>query len=213
MSWTSPRTWAAGETETAAIFNSALRDNLNVIKTPIDNSGRIMLGIRGVYYGGSTTVGANSNAAGSGDTTLSTFTTTIPTGVFVNPGDGLLIDGIAFCAANTNSKSLKIKMDSLTPVTVFTNAANVANHNIPFQVYCLRSLNTSSGSIGVYGWSFTGAAHGGSPGTYPLNGTFGSPTYDIVHTLTFIGVGVAASDIVLADMQVVRLQSLTGAQL
>lgn len=33
MSWTTPRTFVAGETETAAIFNAHLRDNLNAIAT------------------------------------------------------------------------------------------------------------------------------------------------------------------------------------
>ena len=32
MSWTAPRTWAAGETLTAALLNTHLRDNLNAIR-------------------------------------------------------------------------------------------------------------------------------------------------------------------------------------
>ncbi len=32
MAWTSPRTWAAGETLTAALLNTHLRDNLNAIR-------------------------------------------------------------------------------------------------------------------------------------------------------------------------------------
>ena len=32
MAWTSPRTWAAGETVTAALLNTHLRDNLNAIR-------------------------------------------------------------------------------------------------------------------------------------------------------------------------------------
>ena len=32
MAWTSPRTWAAGETLTAALLNIHLRDNLNAIR-------------------------------------------------------------------------------------------------------------------------------------------------------------------------------------
>lgn len=31
MAWTSPRTWTAGEVPTAAIFNSAVRDNLKAL--------------------------------------------------------------------------------------------------------------------------------------------------------------------------------------
>ena len=34
MAWTSPRTWAVGETVTAALMNLHLRDNLNAIASP-----------------------------------------------------------------------------------------------------------------------------------------------------------------------------------
>lgn len=35
MSWTTPRTFVAGEVETAAIFNAHLRDNLNFLKSGV----------------------------------------------------------------------------------------------------------------------------------------------------------------------------------
>src|SRR5262245_26789338 len=34
MAWTTPRDWTAGETVTAAMLNTHLRDNLNAIVTP-----------------------------------------------------------------------------------------------------------------------------------------------------------------------------------
>lgn len=41
MAWTTPRTWVDGETPTATIFNAHLTDNISVLKTPIDDLGRI----------------------------------------------------------------------------------------------------------------------------------------------------------------------------
>ena len=40
MAWTTPRTWVSGELVTAALFNTHIRDNLNILKTPINNSGQ-----------------------------------------------------------------------------------------------------------------------------------------------------------------------------
>tara|TARA_R110002020_G_scaffold2230_3_gene10423 strand:- start:31323 stop:32504 length:1182 start_codon:yes stop_codon:yes gene_type:complete len=41
MAWTTPRTWVSGELVTAALMNSAIRDNLNILKVPINDSGQL----------------------------------------------------------------------------------------------------------------------------------------------------------------------------
>jgi len=41
MAWTAPRTWVSGELVTAALFNVQLKDNLTILKTVINNSGRL----------------------------------------------------------------------------------------------------------------------------------------------------------------------------
>lgn len=41
MAWTAPRTWSPGETVTASLMNTHLRDNLLVLKTNIDDDGNI----------------------------------------------------------------------------------------------------------------------------------------------------------------------------
>lgn len=38
MAWTTPRTWVAGETVTASLMNTHVRDNLDYLKTQADNS-------------------------------------------------------------------------------------------------------------------------------------------------------------------------------
>lgn len=39
--WNPPRTWNAGETVTAVLMNQQVRDNLNILKTSIDDDGKI----------------------------------------------------------------------------------------------------------------------------------------------------------------------------
>ncbi len=41
MSWTTPRTWSAGELVTVGMFNQQIRDNMDHLKTSIDDSGKI----------------------------------------------------------------------------------------------------------------------------------------------------------------------------
>jgi hypothetical protein len=41
MGWTTPRTWSPGETVTATLMNAHVRDNLNVLKTSIEDDGSI----------------------------------------------------------------------------------------------------------------------------------------------------------------------------
>lgn len=42
MAWTAPRTWVAGELVTETLLNEQLRDNLLILKTSIDSSGKLI---------------------------------------------------------------------------------------------------------------------------------------------------------------------------
>ena len=42
MAWTSPRDWVADELVTETVLNVHLRDNLNFLKTSIDDTGKIV---------------------------------------------------------------------------------------------------------------------------------------------------------------------------
>lgn len=42
MAWTSPKTWVSGELVTDEDMNAQLRDNLLILKTSIDNNGKIV---------------------------------------------------------------------------------------------------------------------------------------------------------------------------
>ena len=43
MSWSAPRTWSPGETVTAQLMNLHVRDNMNILKTPINDDGTLQL--------------------------------------------------------------------------------------------------------------------------------------------------------------------------
>lgn len=71
MAWTTPRTWVAGETVTAALFNTHIRDNLNALKSPPTDSQRLdeaNLTTTAVAF-------ADIDAAGDPDLSLSITTT------------------------------------------------------------------------------------------------------------------------------------------
>jgi len=42
MAWTTPKTWLAGELVTETSLNTYIRDNQDILKTPIDNTGKII---------------------------------------------------------------------------------------------------------------------------------------------------------------------------
>ena len=77
MAWTTPRTWAANEVVTAAIMNSHVRDNENILKTSIDNNGHLILPVF-------QTKTANYTILSTDDIVVCTsgsFTVTLPTAV------------------------------------------------------------------------------------------------------------------------------------
>jgi hypothetical protein len=59
MAWTTPRTWTAGEVVTAAMMNTHIRDNLNVLKTNIGDDGSIAMSPARARFAGSGTVAGN----------------------------------------------------------------------------------------------------------------------------------------------------------
>ena len=42
MAWTTPKNWLAGELVTETLLNAQIRDNLLILKTPINDSGKLI---------------------------------------------------------------------------------------------------------------------------------------------------------------------------
>jgi hypothetical protein len=76
MAWTTPRTWNPGETVTASLMNTHVRDQLNVLKTSINNDGTIatsaflaQLGLGKLIFARSTSDFTKNNSTTLGDVT------------------------------------------------------------------------------------------------------------------------------------------------
>ena len=73
MAWTTPRTWSTGDLVTASHMNEQVRDNQTILKSSIDNNGKIVA-ISSTYFAsldGSNLTGVAKLAAAN------TFTTGI----------------------------------------------------------------------------------------------------------------------------------------
>lgn len=199
MAWTQPRIWSAGESPTAYIFNTQIRDNENVLKTCIDDTGRIVTGLFGVAYsGGGAISGVNANT-GTGSTKLTGYSCTVPANALANPGDSIIIEGTLVLANNTNAKTLGLKFGGGSTLTILSNAAAVVNHIVPFRVVLNRH---SSVQIVIWGMAYPGATGGGAPSTYLVNVNSSSIDFTIPNVLDVYAQGGATGDIFLTDYTV-----------
>lgn len=108
MAWTLPRTWSPGETVTASLMNAHLRDNLNVLKTSIDNDGLLVdarLDLASVATIGLHRAAPGTGSSTSGETSL-TGDITIPANTLVTNGDAIRVVMLLHTAANANNKGL-----------------------------------------------------------------------------------------------------------
>ncbi len=196
MPWTTPRTWNVGETVTATVFNQHVRDNLNVVKTNIENYGNAPggAGAYGKPYPQNLiyrVTGAVSNS-GSGETVLKSFT--LPA---LADGEGVDLDVPMSLAANTNVKTLRIDIAGQKG-TLFVSSANVAS-NVG-QIFISLSRFSSTVAV-VRGLAFFDAAVGAAPTIWQvaISLTIGLGTPRLV---SITGQGTASADINAVDMRV-----------
>jgi hypothetical protein len=109
MAWTTPRTWSAGETVTATIMNTHIRDNLNILKTTIQNDGTILA--ESITKGMKSLGASVADAANSGTGETSLMSTTILASGFDTNGMAAYIFGGGNGANNANNKRIKLKFD------------------------------------------------------------------------------------------------------
>ncbi len=215
MNWRTQKNWLTGELVVAAHENSFIRDALNILKTFQDGSSRHLLQLKGYAYGaGGASAGVNANAAGGSDTLLTGYQTALPEGLFSQPGDALVVEGTLSLAANTNSKTAKIRIaapgtgGSAGAVTFLVDAANVANHIVPFRLILSRD---SASAIEEYGLAWPGAASGGNPTTYLSKGAMAGLTLSGALALEVFLASSGAGDIFLTDFSVEMYLGALGA--
>jgi hypothetical protein len=205
MAWTDPRTWTPGETVTASLMNAHVRDNMNVLKTPMDNSGRLYTLLKGVAFSA-----GQGNAAGGGDTQLTSYDTAVEGGLLGQPGDHLIVEGLFTLAANTNAKTVKMQVASGTLASVFSIATNVANHRVPFRVVILRRGQTTAAIWGMF-WSYGGPALPAVAAlSWAMSGSLSTLDWNAAQTLKIFASGAGASDLVLTDYTVRVARSVLG---
>lgn len=202
MAWTTPRTWVALEVVTASIMNTHVRDNLNVLKTQVDNDGSLRTLLKGFAFSS-----GQGNAGGGGDTQLTSYTVTIPANFLSQPGDALVMEGTLTAAANTNSKVMKVAVNGVK-VTVFTNAQNVANHIVTFRLM-IRYRTGSTGSI--TGYFHYGSANQAASTVWMVNAALGaSPDFTASQALDIYLASATANDLKLTDYFVDSQRGLNG---
>lgn len=151
-----------------------------------------------------------ANAAGGGDTRLTSYDVVIPAGLIGQPGDGLVLEGGLALAANTNAKTLKVALlggGSPATVTVFTSSANVAGHIVAFRIV-MRRRSATGGAI--TGASLVGAANQGATTTVLLNTGLGTIDWSIEQTIALYLAGASANDLLMTDFQVTLLKGAAG---
>ena len=200
MAWTTPRTWVPAELVTAALLNAHVRDNLNLVKTQMDDEGALKTLLAGFAF--ST---GDGNDAGSGDTQLSLYDVTIDADFLGQPGDALVIDGTFSISANSGTKTAKMQVASGTLITILstTGTTNI----VPFR-YVLRRRGSTTGSLTGIAWE--GAASGGTPTPYMVNSALGSVDWTSSQTLKIFGAATNADDILLTDYTVNQARGVTG---
>lgn len=133
MAWTTPRTWSPGETVTASLMNAHVRDNMNILKTPITDSGLIQA-INSTYFSslagglitGLTRSLKQDGAAHVGSTTVETDAST-----YTLPGATLSADGMLLrvrvwgkTAAGASTRTIKVYWNAASVHTFTTVVAS-----------------------------------------------------------------------------------------
>lgn len=200
MGWSTPRTWNPGETVTASLMNAHIRDQLNVLKTKIDDQGILLTELAAFAFSS-----GQGNAAGGADTQLTSYNVTIPAGFLAQPGDALIIEGAFVTAANANTKTGKLQVDSATLMTILSTTGS--SHVVPFRL-ALRRRTSTGGSLTGITWQ--GAADAGNPTPRLTNANPGTLAWGSAQTLKIFAAGTAANDLRLTDYMVSYTRVPTG---
>lgn len=203
MAWTTPRTWSPGEKVTAAMMNQHVRDQMNVLKTQIDDDGSLRPLLKGFGFSA-----GNTNGAGSVDTQFTGYDVTIPANFLSQPGDALLVEGILAVANNADAAKLcKVQLASATIRTIMSTAANIAAHIVPFRLFIVRRTSTTGAMTGL---SWPGAAAGGVPTNYLINFGLSAIDWTTSQVLKIFGNSATASTVTLTDYRVASERGLGG---
>jgi hypothetical protein len=149
-----------------------------------------------------------SNGVGSVDTLLSGFNVNIFANHLALPGDAIVLEGVLSVAANAdNPKLFRISLGTGPITTIWSSAANVANHVVPFRCVVRRRTSTNA-SVTSIAW--TGAASGGAPTAYMVVTNMNPVDFTAYQALKVYGNSATAGTVKLTDYSVVNQLGLNG---
>lgn len=203
MSWVLPRTWNAGEVVSAAQLNIHIRDNSNLLATNVQvtaaggsSFGWLCPGIKNYGYSS-----GQGNGAGSVDTQLTSFDTTIPANSMTKPGDAVIIEGMWVTSATAGTRTGKIQLGSGTLVTIIVTTQ--ASINIPFRIVLRRRTSTVGSITGIHVLSLSAL--------YLNNAGLSSLDFTTSQTLKFFANAATSGMLTLCDLRVTWGLVLAGA--
>jgi hypothetical protein len=150
-----------------------------------------------------------ANGAGAVDTELTSYGVFIPANYLKAAGNAIIMEGTMAVAANGDTKLLKVKVGAGTLTTLWSSAANLANHVVPFRVVIRRRLSTSGSVAAVF---FDGVASGaGSPAPFMTYTTLGTLDWTTNQVLKLFANVNTATSITMQDYTVYGVRTENGA--
>jgi hypothetical protein len=120
MTWTTPRTWVAGETVTAALLNTHVRDNLNmVVQSATSGAGAIL-------QSGTDTVSLSAAVTATKAITFATAFAAAPNvtvgSQFTTSGATDFVAGVDATVGNPTTTGFTVRVMSTTKISITTTA-------------------------------------------------------------------------------------------
>lgn len=192
MAWTAPRTWSHGETITSTIMNTDVRDNLNLLKTFIRDTGKQCNQVKSFGFSA-----GQGNAAGGAPTELTSYTWTLPGKTLSRQGSTLTIEMLWVQGAAAGTYTAGIQFGSTTRYDfIGSGAANT------LPVVRMSAGRRSGTDGGIYhGTAWLGAGGGGAATMYTFATGFGgggSIDWNANQTVKLYAAGTTANNLVLA---------------
>lgn len=148
------------------------------------------------------------NAAGGADTEMTSYDTFIPANYLATAGNAIVIEGNMTVAANTDAKTVKVKVGTGTAVTVWSSNASVANHVVPFRIVIRRRTSTTGSVTSIFE---AGVASAGAPTAYMVYTTLGTVAWGSNQVLNLYTAANTINSIVLNDLTTYGIRTQNGA--
>lgn len=149
------------------------------------------------------------NAAGGADTELTNYDSFIPGGYLATAGNAIVIEGTMTVAANGDTKTVKVKVGGGTITTLWTSAANVANHVVPFRIVITRRTATTGAVWAIF---YDGVASGvGVPAPFMTYTTLGTIAWASNQVLNLYLAANTVNSIVMNDLITYGIRTPNGA--